>query len=102
MHSNTEGTEDTESAENEQTTFAPSEEMNTHLQQLLAAAEARVSVTETANENLPARDVQILTTQPPPIPQSPGGSESRRITRSQGITLDWNPVMNSTQVIVEQ
>jgi hypothetical protein len=57
-----------------------------YVQQLLAAAEARATSTETNNVNVQA--------------QERPAEEDRRITRSQGITLAWNPVMNNAQVLV--
>ena len=53
-------------------TNEPQEEMNAHLQQLLNAAEDRIAT----------------------------DAPSRPITRSQGTALSWNPVMNSSEVVV--
>ena len=68
--------------EQDEEPYHPSEEMNSHLLQLLSTAEARVN-----------RDVDNV--------QSPSpGKHNQRMTRSRGIKLAWNPVMNASQTLV--
>ena len=77
--------------------------MNLHLQQLLAAAETRAAPTE--NDNLIVQTEEGSANHAPtelPLRTGPPVVEDRRITRSQGITLAWNPVMNDSQVIVSE
>ena len=70
--------------------FVPTNEMNSHLQQLLAAAEARISENNatTGRDSRPQETDEQHTPTPASHNQtSPGLPEDRRITRSQGITL---------------
>ena len=63
--------------------YHPSEEMNSHLLQLLSAAEARATP-------------DVVSVQSPSLVK-----QNQRMTRSRGIKLAWNPVMNASQTLVE-
>ena len=93
----------TEETQEPDHTFIPTNEMNAHLQQLLAAAEARISETNaTTSRDSRAQEAEEQHTPTPASHNqtSPRLPEDRRITRSQGITLAWNPVMNDASVLV--
>ena len=64
------------------TQFKPTDEMNAHLLNLLGAAQAREASSHGRNE-------------------SDEGEKNIRITRSRGIALAWNPVMNAGKAVLE-
>ena len=59
--------------------------MNAHLQRLLGAAQARDAPSPVLGGN-----------------QFDEGEKNIRVTRSRGVTLAWNPVMNAGEAVIEK
>ena len=70
---------------NQPTKFTPTNEMNAHLQRLLGAAQARDSSSPAQGKD-----------------ESDEGEKNIRVTRSRGVTLAWNPVMNAGKAVLEK